>query len=551
MARIIPRNTGAAIVSIAERWFLDAAIQHLDDEYVVFHSVPWVHVDSPRLRQGECDFLILHPRLGVMSIEAKPGDVRYDSRSGNWLTSDGSHLKHDPYIQAQRSAHSINELFLQKIRGWREHRFPFGYAVYFCGADHIKGQLPTHASPGFTLLQGDLSHLDQKLGAISRRFGTPPAQSNHELIRSAISFLRPEFQLVHRFSTQLAMLEDDFYRLTKEQVRVLDLLRDTQRLLIKGCAGSGKTLLAVEKAIRLSREGKRVLLLCYNILLAEWLKTQVSREGAEIVVTHFHGLCEDAAEIAGIPFPVPTGQSELSGFFDNQAPAILEQSIRSGAIRKFDAVIVDEGQDFLPEWWLLIEELLADPKVGVLYVFYDPDQNIFGRQFGFLLEEAKVTLDRVCRNSRQITGFVNGLAGTKHAPADFSVEGPRPEIHEVDSASAERDKIENIIRQLVQGKGIKPERIVILGKRRRANSCLADVESLAGHPLIDESATRDSVGKLRYATIYRFKGLEADCIVLVGFERPCAGQADHLQYCAASRAKSMLAVVYRTDIGAK
>ncbi len=347
------------------------------------------------------------------------------------------------------------------------------------------------------------------------------------------------------------MLENDFDRLTKEQIRVLDLLKDTRRLLIRGCAGSGKTLLAVEKAIRLARDGKRVLLLCYNILLAEWLKTQVSREGAEIVVTHFHGLCEDAAQIAGIRFPVPTDPSELSEFFDNHAPAILEQSIQAGASRNFDAVIVDEGQDFLPEWWLLIEELLADPKTGFLYVFYDPDQNIFGREFGFLVDEAKVTLDRVCRNSRQITGFVNGLAGTKHAPADFSVEGPPPEIHEVDSTSAERNKIESIIRQLVQSKGVKPERIVILGKRRRANSCLADVESLAGHPLIDESAARDSVGKLRYATIYRFKGLEADCIVLVGFERPRAGHADHLQYCAASRAKSMLAVVYRTDIGAE
>ena len=551
MARIIPRNSGPAIVSVAERWFLDAAIQHLDDDFVVFHSVPWVHVESARLRQGECDFLILHPRLGIFSIEAKPGDVRYDAYSGNWILSDGKLLKHDPYLQAQRSAHAVNELFLQKVKGWREQRLPFGYAVYFCGADQIKGQLPTHASPGFTLLQSDLQHLEQRLGGISRQFGLPPAQSNHELIRSAISVLRPEFQLVQRFSTQLAMLDADFDRLTSEQVRVLDWLKETRRLLVKGCAGSGKTLLALEKATRLAREGKRVLLLCYNIPLADWLRTRVQHEGLDIAVHHFHGLCQIVAEEAGLPFPVPDNPEQLTEFYDIQAPALLEAGLKSTGFRKFDAVLVDEGQDFMPEWWILIEELLEEPKSGLLYVFYDPDQNIFGRQFGFLMDEAKLTLDRVCRNSRQITGFMNSLAGTRHLPADFSVEGPPPEIHDVETEIAEREKVERIVRSLVQNKGVAPAKIVIVGKRRRSNSSLADVGSLAGCPLVDEASVQEFVGKIRYATIYRFKGLEADCVILLGFDKPAEGRIDRLQYCAASRAKSVLCAVYRTPQSSK
>jgi superfamily I DNA and RNA helicase len=360
--------------------------------------------------------------------------------------------------------------------------------------------------------------------------------------------LRPEFQLVQRFSTQLAMLEDDFDRLTKEQVRVLDWLKETRRLLVRGCAGSGKTVLALEKAIRLARDGKRVLLLCYNIPLAEWLRSRVKHEGLDIVVQHFHGLCQLAAEAAGLPFPVPDKPELLTEFYDLEAPALLEAALKTAALEKFDAIIVDEGQDFMPEWWILIEELLEDPKTGLLYVFYDPDQNIFGRQFGFLMDEAKLTLDRVCRNSRQITGFINGLAGTQHLPADFSIDGPLPEVHEVDSEAAERERVERIIRSLVQGKGVAPERIVVIGKRRRANSSLAGVKVLAGFPLVDEASAQEYTGKIRYATIYRFKGLEADCVVLLGFQKPVEGQVDRLQYCAASRAKSMLLAVYRTPL---
>jgi superfamily II DNA or RNA helicase len=68
--------------------------------------------------------------------------------------------------------------------------------------------------------------------------------------------------------------EQELLRLTDEQMRILDLLRDTKRLVVRGGAGSGKTLLALEKATRLVRDGKYVLLLCCSIPLAQWLQTR-------------------------------------------------------------------------------------------------------------------------------------------------------------------------------------------------------------------------------------------------------------------------------------
>lgn len=549
MAHIIPSNAGPAIISVAERCFLDAAIRYLDDDFWVFHSVPWLQVESRQVRQGECDFLILHPRLGLISIEAKPGDITYDSKSGVWYRSDGELLKNDPFLQAQRSAHALKQLLQSRAKGWTQHQLPHSFAVYFCGADHVKGHFPAHALPSIMLLQGDLPRLKERLAGVAKQFGSTSAQPLVKLVQEAIAVLRPEFRLVRTMSTQLKMLDDEFLRLTEAQSRVLDLMRDSRRVLVKGCAGSGKTLLALEKAMRLASEGLKVLLLCYNIPLAEWLKVTASRENSDVTVSHFHGICEQFSKFAGISYKTPDGQSRLTEFFDTVAPNCLDHAIKAGVGPRFDAIIVDEGQDFIGEWWIIIEDLLKDQKNGYLYIFYDPDQNIFSRKFGFLIEEAKVTLDRICRNTRQISGYVNRVSGMNHEAADFTMDGPEPCEVEVTTDEEELAAVEKIVRELIFQKKIHPEQIVIVGSRRRQNSPFSKHNVIAGIPLIDEAdenADGAIKGKIRYATVYRFKGLESDCAIVIGFRRPNRLEKDSLFYCAASRAKSLLYLIYRS-----
>ena len=156
---------------------------------------------------------------------------------------------------AQRSAHTLNSLLRQSVFGWAEAKMACGYAVHFSGADRIQGRFPPHASPLITLLHGDLRQLQNRLENIARHFGSPQAKPQHDLIRRAIDRLRPEFQLIQTFSTQLQTQEQGLQRLTRQQIQVLDLMRESKRLLIRGCAGSGKTLLALEKAARLAATG--------------------------------------------------------------------------------------------------------------------------------------------------------------------------------------------------------------------------------------------------------------------------------------------------------
>jgi hypothetical protein len=76
---------------------------------------------------------------------------------------------------------------------------------------------------------------------------------------------------------RMAQLSRVIEELTSEQYRAITQLRFLNRVRISGCAGSGKTLVATEKAIRLARGGVKTLLMCHNPMLAEHLRTRNTR----------------------------------------------------------------------------------------------------------------------------------------------------------------------------------------------------------------------------------------------------------------------------------
>ena len=91
---------------------------------------------------------------------------------------------------------------------------------------------------------------------------------------------------------QLQTAEERRKQLTEEQFALLYDLQDNLKMLVPGCAGSGKTMIAAKKAQLLAQQGLRVLLTCYNENLASWLKSSdFAHENIRIV--HFHGLCRE------------------------------------------------------------------------------------------------------------------------------------------------------------------------------------------------------------------------------------------------------------------
>jgi hypothetical protein len=191
--------------------------------------------------------------------------------------------------------------------------------------------------------------------------------------------------------------------LTEQQYPVRDTLNRVQRAAIAGCAGSGKTLLAVEKAVRLAGQNQRVLLTCFNKGLAA--EARIPAPGA-LDIIHFHELCDELAQQAGVPLSTPSDPQELDVFFNHELPnALVEAADR--LTTRCDAIVVDEGQDFRDEWWIALQMLLRDTERGTLYIFYNDNQRFYSAERQLPIPSGQhYILTTNCRNTQQIHAVV-------------------------------------------------------------------------------------------------------------------------------------------------
>ena len=203
-----------------------------------------------------------------------------------------------------------------------------------------------------------------------------PAKSSlsGEIAKAFVSVLCERHPPASWLARQFGEESEQLLRLTEAQTLLLDSLAEFPRAAIKGAAGTGKTVLAMEKARRMALAGRRVLLLCFNRPLAAHLASEA--DGAFTVET-FHDFCGRLAQRAKRPFSPPKGD-KAQRFFEKDAPKLLLKALKKCPDERYDAVVVDEAQDFLPDWWRGIDAALKEGGERTLYAFYDPNQNIFG-----------------------------------------------------------------------------------------------------------------------------------------------------------------------------
>jgi hypothetical protein len=182
----------------------------------------------------------------------------------------------------------------------------FGFAAFFPDVNY-DGSLPAHADKGIVLGHRDLHDAS---AAIERAFAAweseprPLNQAQYNLLIQSLS-ARPVF--VRPIGAQIAAAQEKLLMLTESQSAAYRaLLRGKPRVLVQGPAGSGKTELAMARAVELAHEGRRVLFTCYNRELATWLRERVASEpihdgaGGALEVYSFHELCAKLARAAGL-----------------------------------------------------------------------------------------------------------------------------------------------------------------------------------------------------------------------------------------------------------
>lgn len=511
--------------------------------------------------QGDCDVVILDPDQGLLVIEVKGGGVAYDGTTGIWSSTNRNEQTFnisDPFKQASDRKFDLIKM-LEKAAGWSGlgiGKLCAGHAVLFPDLDDLGRIWRPNTAPeiiGGRIAANDLGtwigkvfefwcredQIARPLGVIGRNFTE--------------RLLCASFQVQPRLCARLDREAELHGQWTNEQWRALQGFRQRRRIAVAGGAGTGKTLLAVRRAQELAAGGKRTLLLCFNAPLGDFLKKEnkafIERGGAREELLHtmtFHGLCawwvgvankelgKDFLAEARVACPRDSER-------DVQWPWALAMACSEHPLR-YDAVIIDEGQDFGPAYWMPIEDI-ADR--GTLAVFYDPNQAIYQLpgEFPFTPEQT-YELTRNCRNTAKIHEIsYRFYRGTPVDPPEESgldlITWPAPSLKEQARLLATE------LRRLVQQEHVPPHEIAVLlidGSAEKAATDHLEAQTRTIGPRL-AIRTHGLEQRVLVDTVSRFKGLEAGVVVIW-----LNGQADpnetlHLFYVGLSRPRSVLVLL--------
>ena len=265
-----------------------------------------------------------------------------------------------------------------------------------------------------------------------------------------------------------------------------------------------------------------------------------------ITIGHFHGLASAWCKKAGIPFFIPDQISDIDAFWRTEASELFSKAIQK-ADQKFDAIIVDEGQDFRREWWQTLSLLLQDETDGHFFIFYDPLQNLYLGQDLFIPISDNFSLKKNCRNTRKIARKCGQIIKADIQVREKAAEGADCLDFIIESDDAQRQKCRQILRTWARDYNFRPSQIAILSPDKRQNKILIKETKQDGFLLTDDLKIWRENGGYYLNTIRSFKGLEADAVILYDIDpnKDLSYFSQSDLYVACSRAKLLLAVISR------
>ena len=561
MARMIPGQIDDSVESSAERRIFELLAADLDaGGWTVLHSLGLAR--RPTGPYGEIDFVVLIPNEGVLCLEVKGG--RLSCEGGVWRTMDRhgrvSELRRSPFAQARDSMFALRDLIIGHFgKGTHEASCPIGFAVVFPDV------ICPPASPEFE--RSDVIDAEDLRAPISASIGRVAMsrlrdfqpRSGERLptpsqLRAIMSYLRPSFDLVVAKSASLSRAEDRLMSLTGEQYDRLDELAANPRCRFTGAAGTGKTLLALEYARRADHTGAKVLFVCFNRLLGNWLQRQT--EGTRIAAGSWHRILRGIIVSSNVGEEFLDQEREaLEGedfprLFEELYPFYGEIALEE-MDRPFDVLVMDEAQDLSRRSTLdLVNRAVRGGLAGGTWgIFGDfTGQALYGSESESAVDLSeycehyvRATLTLNCRNTRAIAEEASVMGGFSSPPFRLGRETGMPvERRYWKTAPGFARTLTETINRLTNS-GIPVDDIFILSPRRLENSVLADVEKVDELPLVDCSRTLDPPQEcLRFSTIHSFKGLESQVVIIVDIEDVDDPRSQSLLYVGMSRARGLL-----------
>lgn len=485
---------------------------------------------TDRTKDHEADVVVALPGAGIVAVEVKGGSVWCTGVQWRQSTPDGD-KRIDPVEQAIGCHYAIRD-YVEADPRWRvasARRVRWAHAVAL-PATTLPADFATPALPRWAVL--DRSQLDSladdvRVVATDQDTSYPaPTEADVQLIAEILAGRGLPQRDVVAIAVQR---ESDAQRLTAEQSVLLVATQLLHRVEIRGGAGSGKTWLAVEQARRLTQAGQRVALLCYSRGLAEFLRRQtepLTRRQRPAYVGEFHSL--------GHQWGAQPGTDDDSDYWERRLPeqmVALADALPVG--QKFDAVVIDEAQDFADAWWPAILASLKEPDEGGVYVFSDEGQRVFARFGKPPMQLVPLVLDHNLRNTRQIAETFNPLCAMRMR----LLGGDGPQVQFIPCPPRE-------------AVGVADDQIDVLLDDWRPED-VALLTTGARHP---EQVERQAEGQKQYwesfwdteqvfyGHVLGFKGLERPVVVLAANESRVSERSRERLYVGLSRARDLLVV---------
>ncbi len=352
--RVFPFESPRPAKSEAEKRVWSALGAGLPPGWTAWHSL---RLRDGKNYTGEGDFVLAHPERGLLVVEVKGGQV--EQRDGRWFTN-GVAFEQAPLDQAQGFVRRL----VKRLEDWNCAPPAFGAALAFPDTDFDE-QPQEDVLRGIVLGRSHLRWFKEALPAVAERALPPPHPARGSWIERLHQLWGETWVPDLSLGTRVKALGERRFALDAAQLEALDGLAENGRVLVEGGAGSGKTLLAAEAARREAAGGKRVLLLCFTAPLRSWLAARLAGTGVEVQTVS--GLAKELAEKAGGPAP----GADLTA---NEYWRATYEAAADAAERRWDAIVVDEGQDLTFEAWFFLRELAEGAR---LWAFHDPRQGFW------------------------------------------------------------------------------------------------------------------------------------------------------------------------------
>lgn len=547
MVTFIPPYMGEEIKSNAEKKMYDILQDlALEDAYVL-HSL-----GLPRHKSkiyGETDFVIVCKR-GVACLEIKGG--RVECRDGVWFFTDRYGTERQktegPFAQVTGNMFSL----LTELKS----RFPdnphiknilMASGVVFTDIEFKSASQEIIPEIVYDVRTESITeYINRVFDYWAQRQHREPSRLSPADIKAIVNYLRGDFTFIPVLRDRLDNVEKRLVRLTKGQVQVMDALGMNLHLLIEGGAGTGKTLLAVDYAVKRAAKGDKVLYLTFNKNLANNINMQIKQSDNNLKVINIHALFGEYVSVDIEKMnsnPTRYFSEELPEAFFNYVNALPDEEI---ANMQYDLLVMDEGQDIIKPVYLYSLDILLKNGLekGRWAIFYDEKQNIYNPEYADGMEiiqsypSTAFKLFINCRNTIQI-GTYSSLASGIEIKEFLHENGEEVRRVAYTDAADFKQQIKEIMK-ILRAEKVDAADVAFLAPKKYSNSML----SKAGIEVneLGENYKPDSPLP-KFATIQGFKGLDSKIVILVDVDNIHKSNFSKFIYIAGTRARTLLYVV--------